>query len=170
MNEGLRIVGLFTAAAFAYAVVQNQVTARVCVEYFSVGHPAILPTRSSALLGLFWALVAGAPAGAFCGTLVAMGARDGPGPRLDWRYFVAPVRWLALVMALSTLLAGLAGYVLTSRGVITVIERYRHLISPDRHARFMADVFGHGATFLVGLLGTLLIAVRGRLHRMRRPG
>ena len=31
-------------AAIGYGIVHDQITARVCVEYFSIGHPPIFPT------------------------------------------------------------------------------------------------------------------------------
>jgi hypothetical protein len=37
----LRIVGVCMAVLVAYAMVQDQVTVRLCPEYFTVGHPPI---------------------------------------------------------------------------------------------------------------------------------
>ncbi len=38
----LAILFMCIAAAVVYGVVHDQVTARVCVEYFTVGHPRII--------------------------------------------------------------------------------------------------------------------------------
>lgn len=167
--EHLRIVGLFTGAAVLYGVLHDQVTARVCVEYFTVAHPRLTGSELPLVVGLSWGVVASAPAGAFAGALVALAAREGPRPRLGWRHFVRPVAWLAAAMAPIALMAGLAGYHLTARGRVRMIEEYARAVAPERHARFMADVYAHLASYGVGLAGTLLFATRARAARARRP-
>jgi len=57
MQAGL-IVLLCVLAAVAYGVVHDQVTVRVCVEYFTVGHPPVFPTDDPTLLGLGWGVLA----------------------------------------------------------------------------------------------------------------
>ena len=49
--QRLQIVLLGTGAAVLYGVVHDQVTVRICLEYFTRAHPAIFPT-SSPVLGL----------------------------------------------------------------------------------------------------------------------
>ena len=39
--EILKIAGLCILSAIFYGVLHDQVTARVCVEYFTIGHPPI---------------------------------------------------------------------------------------------------------------------------------
>ena len=39
--ESLKIVVLCIVAAIVYGILHDQVTARVCVEYFTIGHPPI---------------------------------------------------------------------------------------------------------------------------------
>lgn len=56
--EALRIVALAVAAAVAYGVLHDQVTARICVEYFTIGHPLLVPSYSPTLLALAWGVVA----------------------------------------------------------------------------------------------------------------
>jgi hypothetical protein len=53
----LRLVGL-GLIAIAYGTLHDQVTARICVEYFTIGHPIIRPTESPILLGVIWSVVA----------------------------------------------------------------------------------------------------------------
>lgn len=165
--EALRIVALFTAAAVAYGVLHDQVTARVCIEYFTVAHPRLVPSDSPTLVGLLWGVLASAPAGAGAGALVAMAAREGPRPPLSGRHFIGPVAALAGAMAAIALLAGLAGYHLAARGLVRMVDDYARVVAPERHARFMADVFAHLAAYGAGLGGTLLIARRARATRAR---
>ncbi|MGB7665981.1 MAG: hypothetical protein WBL66_01850, partial [Candidatus Acidiferrales bacterium] len=50
--ESLKIIALAVAAAIAYGIVHDQVTIRVCPEYFTVAHPHIFRTGSLTLIAL----------------------------------------------------------------------------------------------------------------------
>jgi hypothetical protein len=168
--EMLKIIGTFTVAAVAFGLVHDQVTVRVCIEYFAVAHETIVPWTSPTALGLVWGVVATWWAGAVAGIVVALAAREGPWPRLTWRHFVRQALWLAAAMGLSALVAGVLGYLLTARGLVAIVEDYADLIAPERHARFMADVFAHYASYAVGLLGGATIAGRALIERRRLAG
>ncbi|MFZ0335817.1 MAG: hypothetical protein WAL69_16905, partial [Candidatus Acidiferrales bacterium] len=56
--ESLKIIALAVAAAIAYGIVHDQVTIRVCPEYFTVAHPHIFRTGSLTLIALGWGVVA----------------------------------------------------------------------------------------------------------------
>ncbi len=56
--EELKIIILCLGAAVGYGIAHDQVTARVCVEYFTVGHPPVFQTDSPMLLGLGWGVLA----------------------------------------------------------------------------------------------------------------
>ena len=75
--EGVAIVLLAIVSAVVYGVVHDQVTARVCIEYFTIGHPPIFPTESPTLLGLGWGVVATWWAGLLLGVPLALAARPG---------------------------------------------------------------------------------------------
>ena len=51
-----KIVLLCMASAIIYGIGHDQVTARVCVEYFTIGHAPLFPTASPTLLALLWDL------------------------------------------------------------------------------------------------------------------
>src|ERR1700751_2095995 len=107
--EFLKIWLLCIVAAVAYGILHDQITARVCVEYFSVAHPMILPLSSPTLLGLEWGVLATWWVGRGLGLLLAASARVGPLPSLSARDISHPIRRLLLSMACSALLAGVAG-------------------------------------------------------------
>ena len=56
--ESLKIVLLCILSAILYGILQDQVTARVCVEYFTIGHPPVFNTESPTLLALGWGVIA----------------------------------------------------------------------------------------------------------------
>src|SRR3954465_1193790 len=76
-----RIVLLSILAAVVYGIVHDQVTARICVEYFTVGHPPVFNTESPTLLGLGWGVIATWWVGLILGVPLAIAARAGRRPK-----------------------------------------------------------------------------------------
>jgi len=56
--QSLAIVLLCIGSAVMYGVLHDQVTARICVEYFTIGHPPVFPTDDPTLLGIGWGIIA----------------------------------------------------------------------------------------------------------------
>jgi hypothetical protein len=155
----IRIILLFTATAIAFGLIHDQVTARVCVEYFTIAHARIVASESPTVLGLVWGVVATWWAGALAGMTISLAAREGPWPKLGWRDFVRPATYMAAAMGAAARGAGLLGYLLTARGVVQIVPSYADAIVTARQARFMADVFAHLASYVVGLGAALVVAV-----------
>jgi hypothetical protein len=68
--QSVAIVLLCIASAVVYGILHDQGTVRVCLEYFTVGHPFIFPTRSPTFLADLWAHSASYLVGFLGGTLV----------------------------------------------------------------------------------------------------
>jgi hypothetical protein len=79
--QSLAIIGLSIAAAIVYGILHDQVTARVCVEYFTIGHPPVFPTADPTLLGLGWGALATWWVGLLLGVLLAVVSRGGSRPK-----------------------------------------------------------------------------------------
>ncbi|HXT87202.1 MAG TPA: hypothetical protein VN745_09280 [Verrucomicrobiae bacterium] len=164
-REALKIVLLPTCAAIAYGIVMDQITIRVCPEYFTIAHPHILNTGSLTLLALAWGVVATWWAGAIAGVAFAFAARAGKLPKVTWRRFVRPLAVLALVMALCTIAAGFIGAWMVNSGSIPAVQAWAMSLPLDKQAAFMADAFAHVASYLIGALGCLTIAVSAAWKR-----
>jgi len=84
--ETLKIILLSVLAACVYGIVHDQITAQVCVEYFTVAHPPILGgTQSPLLLGLGWGIIATWWVGLPLGLIIAAAARVGGMPKITMR-------------------------------------------------------------------------------------
>jgi hypothetical protein len=81
--EFAKIIAFGLFAAIAYGVIHDQVTARVCLEYFTIGHPALIRTSSPTLLALAWGFVATWWVGIPLGVIIAIAARHGGRPKLS---------------------------------------------------------------------------------------
>jgi hypothetical protein len=170
--EGARIVGLCVISAIAYGIAHDNITARVCVEYFTIGHPNLFGTTDPTLLALGWGVVATWWMGALLGVPLAWACRWGGRPKLAARDLVRPIARLLAVMALSSSIAGLIGY-FVGRATRAGSNTEHHFgLAPGVGRRFVADLFAHNAAYAIGLLGGILVIVwawRVRIG-LARPG
>ncbi|MCC2672201.1 MAG: hypothetical protein K0Q72_4673 [Armatimonadetes bacterium] len=165
--EAFKIIGGSILAAVAYGIAHDQITARVCVEYFTIGHANVFGTESPTLLALGWGIIATWWVGLMLGIPLAIAARFGSRPKLVVRELHRPLGRLLLWMGGTAIVAGVVGYALARSGVIWLEPSLATEISPDRHARFQADAFAHEASYLVGFIGGLVVCRSTWLRRKR---
>ena len=165
--ESLKILLLCVVAAVVYGILHDQVTARVCVEYFTIGHPPIFGTDSPTLLAFGWGVLATVGHGLIVGILALAACRLGPWPKSGAAQLVRPVLVLLLVMAGASLLAGVVGYCLAKVGVVRLFGTIAERVPVSRHTVFLADLWAHCAAYAVGLIGGGLICIRMLLQRRR---
>jgi hypothetical protein len=162
----LRIVLTCVAAAVLYGIIHDLFTAHICVEYFSVFHPPVFSTTSPTLLAIGWGVLATWWVGVFLGVLLALAARVGSRNKIEAPNLIRPISKLLLVMGFLAAGAGLTGYILTRNGMIIPPQWVTSILPPTRHARFMADLWAHNASYLFGVVGGLLLCfltIRKRL-------
>ena len=165
--QALAIVALCVGSAVVYGILHDQVTARLCVEYFTIGHPPVFATESPTLLGLGWGIIATWWAGLLLGVPLAIAARAGRRPRRDARSLVGPALTLLGVMGGCALLAGILGFTLARRGDVYLLEPLASRVPTDRHVWFLTDLWAHSASYLVGFLGGIVIIARTWRSRSR---
>src|SRR5205085_4521353 len=112
----LAILLLSVLAAITYGVLHDQVTARLCVEYFTIGHPPVFDTTDPTLLGLGWGVIATWWVGLILGVPLAIAARAGRRPKRSAAELIRPILVLLACMGAAALLAGAVGHVLARRG------------------------------------------------------
>ena len=94
--ESLKIILLCIVAAVAFGIVHDQVTARVCVEYFTIGHPPIFHTDDPTLLAFGWGVIATWWMGLILGVPAVLASRVGSWPKFDAAaHLVRPIGVLA---------------------------------------------------------------------------
>ena len=168
MREFLAIVGLCVLGAVGYGLVHDQITARVCQDYFTLGHrtPAFVP-RNPTALGLFWGIAATWWVGAGIGIPLACAARLGKLPRVSARTLVSPIVRLllsafsaAIVGLVLTFFAGLAGVLPRALFKLVAVG-----VPEDRHVRYLADLAAHNLSYGIGLFGGIRLWLDTLLRR-----
>ncbi len=170
--ETIKITLFATASAIIYGILHDQVTAHLCVEYFTIAHPPVFPTKSPFVLALGWGIIATWWVGLPLGLGLAAAARIGSAPKLGLADLRRPIVTLMVVSAIAAFVAGLIGAALTATGVVWLTDEWAMVIPPSKHVAFLADAWAHGASYGVGLLGGLVLiglTVRRRLRAKDRP-
>lgn len=165
--QTLAIILLCVAASILYGICHDQITARICVEYFTIGHPTIIDSESPTVLALVWGVVATWWVGAIGGGLLALSARAGHKPKITVSQLVRPILWLLLVMAIASTTAGLIGHQLAVSGKVWRTDPLASMVPPWQHVPFLTDAFAHNAAYLVGFAGMIVLAVRTWRRRSR---
>ena len=166
--ESIKIIGLCVVAACLYGIVHDQVTARVCVEYFTIGHPPIFGgVEDPTLLALGWGIVATWWVGLPLGIIAALVARVGRRAKLSASQLLPPIAILLLVMGTIALVAGVAGYLCAESGFVWLVGPIATMVPADRHSPFLADLWAHLASYGSGMIGGLVVCVVLLVRRIR---
>lgn len=166
----LGIVLMCIGAAVTYGIAHDQVTARVCVEYFTIGHPPVFGTEDPTLLGIGWGIFATWWVGLLLGVPLAIAARAGSRPKRSVRSLIRPIASLFGVTAVAALGAGVIGWFLAKAGAVILVGPIAHQVPPDRHVPYLVDLWAHSASYFVGFVGGIVIVVRVWRSRRWEPG
>ena len=165
--ESAKILFLSIAMSVLYGVAQDQCTARICIEYFTVFHPRILAHPSPTALGMVWGVLATWWVGALLGTILILAARAGSLPKLKASALFRPILAVLAATAVSATLFGSIGFFLSRKGVVGVPSRMILRLPYSAHDRFMADWWAHLASYATGLVGGITISVVAYRRRVR---
>jgi hypothetical protein len=168
MREWFKIAAVSIFAAVCYGIIHDQITARVCVEYFTVGHPPVFATNSPTALAFGWGILASWWVGLLLGMPLATMARVGAMPKMTARDLIKPLAVLMAAAAIGALCAGVIGFFLARAGVLTLAPHLAARVPHERHAAFLADLWAHNASYLIGFLGGVLLIGRVFNERRRR--
>lgn len=160
--QSFLIVLLCIGAAVLYGIVHDQITARICVEYFTVGHPPIYiagarPIHDPTTLGIVWGVIATWWVGVIIGIPLAIAARGGELPKRSAGSLVRPLAKLLAIMGALAALAGVIGWLLARSGALTLDAWFASQIPPEHHVGFIVDIWAHLASYLSGFVGGILL-------------
>jgi len=169
LRQAATIVALCIGAAVGYGIVHDQVTARVCLEYFTVGHGWETDLTSPTLIGLRWGVLATWWVGLLLGLPLAAACQAGPLPPVAPRDLLRPLGRLLLVLAVLAVAAGVAGYISARLGWVWLLPPVAERVASERHARFLAALWSHTASYTGGFLGgNVLLGWAWRQRRLRQ--
>ncbi len=156
----LAIIGLSVLAAITYGIIHDQITARICVEYFTIGHARLIDSDSPTVLGFFWGTVATWWVGLPLGLGLAVAARAGHRPKLAASDLVRSLTRLLLIMFAIAVVAGAIGFITSRSGVFHLVEPFASKVPKDRHVAFLTCGWAHSASYLAGFFGGMTLWFR----------
>jgi hypothetical protein len=157
--QALLIILLCIFSAIIYGILHDQITARICLEYFTIGHRHILDTTSPTLLALTWGILATWWVGLLLGILLAIAARAGKRFGRNAASLLKPIVLLLVVMGGCAIVAGAIGHILASKKIITLPDPLAFAIPPHKHVPYLTDWFAHLASYASGLVGGVILAI-----------
>lgn len=155
--ESLKIIGLCILCCVIYGILHDQVTARICVEYFTIGHAPVFPTADPTLLALGWGVIATWWVGVLLGIPMAFFARIGSLPKIRARELVRPLSILMVCSAAFAVLAGIIGFVAARNGWVFLIGPMARQVPKDKHVPFLVDLWAHNASYAAGFVGGVIL-------------
>lgn len=159
LGAAVQIVLLGVGAAVAYGILQDQVTAHLCVEYFTIGHVDYLNLGDPTLIAFEWGLIATWWAGLLLGLAVALAARVGARPRLGARDLLRPTLLAMGGVGLIATIAGIIGYLAARSGTVYLLEPLASAVPRAKQVAFLTDLWAHDAAYLAGLLAGIALCV-----------
>ena len=148
-------IGLLTTVT--YGVINNQVTARICIEFFDLFPLRIAndsPTAIATAYGIWstWWL------GVFFGGLMATVGRVGRLPKIAPATIARPVGLVLSGVATTAAVFGVAGYFLySSTPWNTLPQDIRAAIPPDKVWAFFVVNSAHSGAYVSGVAGALIL-------------
>jgi hypothetical protein len=167
MKHFLGIVALGVIAAIVYGIIHDQITARICVEYFTIGHAPVFNSDDPTLLGLGWGVLATWWVGLLLGLPLAVMARIGNLPKRSAGSLVRPIVRLMAITAACAFASGIVGWLLARNGTVFLMNDLHDRVPSEKHVAYLACLWAHSASYLVGFVCGLTLIVRVGVWRYR---
>lgn len=155
----LAIVFLCIASAIVYGVLHDLVTAHICVEYFTIGHPPVFHTDDPVWLALGWGVIATWWVGLMLGVPMGLVSTVGPMPGMNLRRLMKGLFVLLCTMGVIAGFAGILGYVAASLHWVVLLGALAERVPAGRHVVFLTDLWMHLASYASGFIGGIVLCV-----------
>ena len=163
-----RIVLIGVTAAVGYAVVQDQVSVRLCPEYFTVFHAPIPGVTDPTALGLAWGFLASWWPGLILGYAAALAATLGRRPRLTARDLVGPALVLVAFIATVVVVTGLSVWRHAELLGFSLDPFVARMLPQERQRALFVVACYHFAAYMAAFLGGMGLCAWISLERGRR--
>jgi hypothetical protein len=163
-----RFAGMGVIAGVCYGVLQDQVSARLCPEYFTVFHQPIPGITDPTLLGVTWGFLATWWAGLFLGYIAGLIATIGTKPKLLPYEVIRPLLLLLAFVAMAVAITGVTVWWHAELMGVSIDPGLGMLLPPERHRALLVVSCYHFVAYVVSFVGSLVLWVwiwRERLER-----
>lgn len=161
-------------ASVAYGLVHDQITIRICPEYFTIWHPHVIDTDSLTVLALVWGVIATWWVGLILGIVLGFFAVYGSKPVPTYRFMLRTILLILGWTAVTAIVVGIFAWITKAEPFPYVIGADLYLRGEDFRRRFGIDLYVHNASYFAGLAialvyGILVLHHRGKLAEPPSP-
>ncbi|HOP26246.1 MAG TPA: hypothetical protein PKX02_03525, partial [Candidatus Sabulitectum sp.] len=110
MKQATLTILLCVAFTILFGVLHNQVSARVSLEYFTIGHRALIHSTSPTLMGIAWGIHSTWWVGVALGLVLVLSGMTGGWEKRTARSFIRPLVLLFCFCAMASGVMGILGY------------------------------------------------------------
>jgi hypothetical protein len=174
--EWLKIIVLSVVCAVLYGILHNQITARLWVEYFTIGHPPVFgTTQDPTTLAFGWGVLATWWVGLLLGVPLATIARAGSRPKLSARDVLKPIFVLLAFIGVVALIMGIVGFFAARVGAVWLLPDLAARIPSEKHTLYLTDLWAHSAAYVSAFVGGIACCgwvwwKRRKRHRLAESG
>lgn len=155
--NGLKIVLMSVLGFVVYGILHDQITARVCIEYFTIGHPPLIDSQDPTLIAFAWGFMATWWFGLLVGVVFAMCADGGQWQKMTWRDIVRPALLIFAPTPFVALVAGIMGFYASQAQWVDLLPTYYEFIPLGKQDAFIADLWAHTASYSMGALCSVIL-------------
>lgn len=152
----------------AYGILQDQISARLCPEYFTVLHNPIPGLTDPTLLGIAWGFLATAGGGIAMGYVAGLAATLGAKPPLKSSELVRPMLVLVLAVGFMTAIAGWSTSASAGLFNVRLDPILDRLVPVDRHRGLLVVATYHRVAYLSAIVGSIFLCIWIGCERSRR--
>jgi hypothetical protein len=154
----LKTIWATVLISIAYGILHDMITANLCVEYFTIGHPKIIQSESPFLLALLWGVIATWWVALPMGLIIALSNELGRRTKLEFSVVLKLIVKLTFVMFGIAFLSGIMGYFLAESKIIYLIPKLADKIDISMHSKFLAAGWAHVSSYISGIIGTIVLS------------
>jgi hypothetical protein len=157
--ETARLISLSVGMAVCYGIIHDQITIRICAEYFTIGHPPVLGIEDLTVLAVYWGFVSTWWIGGSLGIIAALASQFGSWPKVGAAHVLRLVLGLLVIVGCGSFLAGIAGYFMASAEQVWLVEPLASQVPKAKHTMFLTDLWAHLAAYGIGIGGGCTICL-----------
>jgi nucleoside phosphorylase len=175
-KEGAKIIVLSIIVAASYGIINDLVTANVCIEFFAL-FPIDVKSTNPVVIAIVFGVLSTWWVGLLLGTVAAILARMGSGPKLNAVDLLVPLLVLLTVVGVAAFLVGYAVYSLVGEEALMnpEIQEALSVIPPEKRRAGLAVNAAHTSAYIVGFVGAIIVwfgiilkRSRGKAERFSR--
>jgi len=136
--EIAKLVLLCIASLCGYGAVVGSISAALCPEAFTLGRPPSFEHWPALALGAIWGTLDLLIPSTIAGVALGFAANVGPRPALKTSFFHCVIPGLIGLMALVSIVAGIAGFIATRHGGHTITGPLKATLALEKHPMLAA--------------------------------